>query len=124
MANTSTASHGEVTIPRPPDDLLDDLVLIDFERDEQLNWSERTAEKVDQIVSTIQGVDAAILELVVQQTCSITELFEETIKATQALFAAMMRLKNTETDNVQEKKERMVKLLRTLERIMHFLRNV
>jgi hypothetical protein len=56
--------------------------------------------------------------------CSIAQTFEETIKATQALFAGMMRLKNTETPHVQEKKGRTVKLLRKLERTMHFLRNV
>jgi hypothetical protein len=114
----------DVSIPCPSKEILADLTPIDFEGDEEFNWSATVDEKVDRAISMIDTVDSSVLDVVGHQMTVIAETFEETIKATQTLFAALVRLKSTQTAMVQQKKETTTKLLRKLQQTMTFLRTV
>ena len=107
-------------IPSPGDEYIEILKTREGEQITSIN----VAQRVDMIMNEVEANDSTIIDIIGEQMKNVSELFEQTIIASQNLFEALMKLKDSQASIVLRKKASTVELLQKLETSMGYIRKL
>jgi hypothetical protein len=121
----SGATADETTeIPHPSGDLLEHLPQIDFDAEDDPNWSQAVTSQVESAISAIEAVDSEVLDIIGGQMDELAQTFGEAIQSTQALFSALVQMKRAQIAVLHAKTAQTAELLEKLETTMAWIRTL
>jgi hypothetical protein len=98
------------------------LPHIDFDAEDDPNWSQAVHSQVESAISAIEAVDSEVLDIIGGQMDVLAQTFAEAIQSTQALFSALVRMKHAQIAVLQTKTAETAELLEKLETTMAWIR--
>jgi hypothetical protein len=111
-------------IPYPSIELLDNLPQIDFDAEDDPNWSHAVNSQVENTIATIEAVDSEVLDIIGGQMDALAQTFADAIQSTQTLFSALVRMKHAQIAVLQAKATQTAELLEKLETTMAWIRTL